>query len=89
MKVRASTRLRGKGDIRDDNGIGHLALTAENNDEREFITSVYRILVEDGAEQEQGVATMRRFLSDFPDPALENAREQRRTLTGDFMPDAG
>lgn len=66
MKIRASTRLRGKGDIRDDNGVGHLALTAENNNEREFITSVYRILAEDGKQQGQGVATMRRFLSEFP-----------------------
>lgn len=66
MKIQASTQLRGKGDIRDDNGIGRLALTAESNDEREFITAVYRILVEDGEQQEQGVATMRRFLSEFP-----------------------
>ena len=85
MKIQASTRLRGKGDVRDDNGIGRLVLTAENDDEREFITSVYRILVDDGAAQEQGAATMRRFLSDFPDPALERAREYHRTLSGDML----
>ena len=67
MRIQASTKRRGKGDIRDDNGIGHLTLTAENDHEREFITSVYRILVEDDKQQEQGVATMRRFLSDFPE----------------------
>jgi len=66
MRIRASTGLRGKGDVRDDNGVGHLVLTAENNDEREFITCVYRILTEDAEAQEQGVATMRKFLSEFP-----------------------
>lgn len=66
MKIQASTQLRGKGDIRDDSGIGRLILIAENDDEREFITSVYRILVEDDEQQEHGVATMRRFLSAFP-----------------------
>jgi hypothetical protein len=67
MKIRASTKLRGKGDIRDDKGVGHLVLTAESDDEREFVTCVYRILVEDAEQQEQGVATMRRFLSEFPE----------------------
>ena len=67
MRIQASTRLRNKGDIRDEKGVGRLVLAAENDDEREFITSVYRILVEDGTQQEQGVATMRRFLSDFPE----------------------
>lgn len=66
MKIRASTKLRGKGDIRDGKGVGHLVLTAESDDEREFVTCIYRILAGDGAQQEQGVATMRRFLSDFP-----------------------
>jgi hypothetical protein len=67
VRIQASTRLRGKGDIRDDNGVGRIALTAESDNEREFITAVYRILAEDGEQQEQGVATMRRFLSDFPE----------------------
>jgi hypothetical protein len=77
MKIRASTRRRGKGDIRDDNGIGHLTLTAENNDEREFITSVYRILVENEETQEQGVATMRRFLSEFPETGPRQERIEK------------
>ncbi len=67
MRIQASTKQRGKGDVRDDNGIGRLVLSADNNDEREFLTSVYRILSEDGKAQEQGVATMRRFLSEFPE----------------------
>lgn len=67
MRIRASTKLRGKGDIRDDKGVGYLVLTAESDDEREFVTCVYRILAEDDKQQEQGVATMRKFLSEFPE----------------------
>ena len=68
MRVQASTRLRNKGDIRDEKGVGRLVLTAESDHDREFITSIYRILADpDDERQEQGVATMRRFLSDFPD----------------------
>jgi hypothetical protein len=63
VRIRASAGKR-KGDIRD--AVGHLALTADNDDERDFLTSVYRILTCDGEVQEQGVATMRRFLSSFP-----------------------
>jgi hypothetical protein len=54
LRIRASTKQRGKGDIRDDKGVGHLVLTAESDSEREFVTCVYRILAEDGKQQEQG-----------------------------------
>jgi len=66
MRIQASTHKRGKGDVREDQGVGRLALTADNDDEREFLTAVYRVLAADDEQQEQGVATMRRFLSNFP-----------------------
>lgn len=81
MRIQASTKRRGKGDIRDDNGIGRLVLSADNDDEREFITSIYRILSESGKEQEQGVATMRRFLSEFPVEAQQVREEEMEAIT--------
>lgn len=67
MRIRASTRKRGRGDIRDDNGIGHLTLTADNEREREFMTAVYRICGGDIREdQDKGVAWMREYLKSFP-----------------------
>jgi hypothetical protein len=67
MRVQASTKRRGKGDVRDDKGVGRIVLTADSEHDREFVTSIYRILADpDDKRQEQGVATMRRFLSEFP-----------------------
>lgn len=68
MRIRASTRKRGGGgDVRDDNGIGHLALTADNDREREFMTAVYRIVGGDTrGHQDKGVAWLREYLTSFP-----------------------
>lgn len=67
MRIQASTARRGKGDVRDDNGIGLLRLKADSDVEREFITSVYRIIGgDDREEQDQGVAWMRTYLKSFP-----------------------
>lgn len=67
MRIQASTARRGKGDIRDDKGIGLLRLRADSEREREFITSVYRIIGgDDREEQDQGVAWMREYLKSFP-----------------------
>ena len=67
MRIQASTGRRGRGDIRDDQGVGRLTLTAENDPEREFTTSVYRIIGGyPRAEQDKGVAWMREYLKSFP-----------------------
>lgn len=67
MRIQASTARRGKGDIREDNGIGLLRLKADNDREREFITSVYRLCGGDTREQQDnGVAWMREYLKSFP-----------------------
>lgn len=67
MRIQASTAQRGKGDIRDDNGIGLLRLKADDEPEREFITSVYRIVAaNDYEEQDKGIAWMREYLKSFP-----------------------
>jgi hypothetical protein len=72
MRIQASTKQRGKGDVRDDKGVGRIVLTADSDYDREFVTSIYRILADpDNDRQEQGVATMRRFLSEFPDAGKE------------------
>lgn len=80
MRIQASTHKRGKGDVRDDRGVGRVALTADNDDEREFLTAIYRILAMDDKQQEQGVATIRRFLSEFP---LEPAAAPAQTDSGE------
>lgn len=68
MRIQASTARRNrKGDIREDGGIGLLRLKADNDSEREFVTSVYRIIGgDDRAEQDKGVAWMRTYLKSFP-----------------------
>lgn len=67
MRIQASTAKRGNGDIRDDKGIGLLRLKADNDREREFITSIYRIAGGDfREEQDKGVAWMREYLKSFP-----------------------
>lgn len=68
MRIQASTARRGKGDIRDDKGIGRLTLSQPDHDrDREFITAVYRIVGgNDRAEQDKGVAWMREYLKSFP-----------------------
>lgn len=68
MRIQASTARRDrKGDIRDDGGIGLLRLKADNDRERELITSVYRIIGGDDCEdQDKGVAWMRAYLKSFP-----------------------
>lgn len=68
MRIQASTATRSrKGDIRDDNGIGLLRLKADSDREREFVTSVYRIIGGDcRGDQDKGVAWMREYLKSFP-----------------------
>jgi hypothetical protein len=67
MRIQASTRKRGGGDVRDDAGVGRLALTADNNSEREFMTSVFRIVgAPDRNTQDKGIAWMREYLKSFP-----------------------
>lgn len=68
MRIQASTARRDrKGDIREDGGIGLLRLKADKDHEREFITSVYRIVGgDDREEQDKGVAWMREYLKSFP-----------------------
>lgn len=67
MRIQASTAQRGKGDIRDDKGIGSLTLKADTDQERELITSVYRIVSgDDREEQDKGIAWMREYLKSVP-----------------------
>lgn len=68
MRIQASTAKRGAGHIGDDNGVGRLILSEPNSEqEREFLTSVYRIVAADSREdQDKGVAWMREYLKSFP-----------------------
>jgi hypothetical protein len=68
MRIRASCGGRFKGGLHNDNGVGNLALKADNDRDREFMTSVYRIIYgnPDKESMNKGVAWMREYLKSFP-----------------------
>jgi len=67
MRIQASTKRRKGGDVRDDQGIGILRLTADSDSERELITALYRLVGPDIREgQDKGVAWLREYLRSFP-----------------------
>lgn len=63
MRIQASA---GRGGHVGDS-VKRVALTADNDREREFVTSVYRIVGGDSRDaQDKGVAWMREYLKSFP-----------------------
>jgi len=69
MRIRASAAARNKA-LHQDDGVGRLTLTADKDEgrDRQFMTSVYRIIWgnPDREEQMRGVEWMREYLKSFP-----------------------